>query len=283
MRRSDDEDVSATTTVITSGWSPFEVEVGTATLSGHRRVGDGPNLLFLHGLGSSSDDITGAAAQAELSGYRIEALDLPGHRLSRWRSAPDTDAVQACVEMLEQFVADHVSGQLAIVGHSVGGAIGVLLADRLGTQCRGFINVEGNLIASDCGSLSRPTAARDDWRRDELFDMIDEHLTSNPLGGTQEFLDQYRGNIADHQEWVAYTSALMRHSADRLLLDRFVALRCWRSYIYGGDDPPEATEQLAVLGVPTTAIAGSGHWPMYARPSEFFRAVAHDLRRAFGA
>ena len=239
-------------------WKPFEVETKTATLSGARLEGPGPTVLFLHGLGSSSDDIAGAAEHAELNTYRIEAIDLPGHRSSRWRTRNGMDSVLACVDLLSGYVAEHIEGELAIVGHSLGGAIGVLLADRLGERCRGFIDIEGNLINSDCEALSRPTAARLDWERNELFQMVEEHLARNPVGGTQEYLDRYRANVTDHREWVAYTRALVDHSADGSLLERFTGLDCWRSYIYGAEDPPEVAEQLAAHGAPVTAIAGSG-------------------------
>jgi len=264
-----------------SAWSPFEVETSMATLSGARHGGHGPAILFLHGLGSSSEDIASAAEHAELGTYRIEAIDLPGHRSSRWRTERGPDAVLACVELLEQFVTGHIEDELAIVGHSLGGAIGVLLADRLGERCRGFIDIEGNLIASDTGALSRPTTARLDWERDELFQMIDQRLADNPVGGTLGYLGRYRENVTDHRDWIAYTQALVEHSADGSLLQRFIALDCWRSYIYGADDPPEVIDQLTAQGVPTTPIRGSGHWPMYAQPNDLHDAIAHDLRLAF--
>jgi pimeloyl-ACP methyl ester carboxylesterase len=262
-------------------WMPFEIETRMATLSGARNDGSGPTVLFLHGLGSSSDDIATAAEHTELNTYRIEAIDLPGHLSSRWRTRNETDSILACVDLLSNYVAEHIEGELAIVGHSLGGAIGVLLADGLGDRCRGFINIEGNLIDSDCGSLSRPTTERLDWERDELFQMIDEHLASSPIGGTQGYLDRYRANVTDHREWVAYARALVDHSADGSLLERFMALDCWRSYIYGADDPPEVAGQLAKHGVPITPIAGSGHWPMYAQPDDLHDAIANDLRHAF--
>ena len=263
-------------------WTPFEIETRMATLSGARHDGSGPTVLFLHGLGSSSDDIANAAEHAEMKTYRIEAIDLPGHRSSRWRMQNETDSVLACVDLLSDYIAEHIEGELAIVGHSLGGAVGVLLADRLDERCRGFIDIEGNLIDSDCGALSLPTTARLDWERDELFRMIDGHLASNPVGGTQEYLDQYRENVTDHREWVTYTRALVDHSAEGSLLQRFMALDCWRSYIYGADDPPEVARQLAEHGIPTTPIAGSGHWPMYARPNDLYNAIANDLQHAFG-
>jgi pimeloyl-ACP methyl ester carboxylesterase len=263
-------------------WVSFEIETRMATLSGGRHDGMGPTVLFLHGLGSSSDDIAGAVEHAELGTYRIEAIDLPGHRSSRWRTPTETDPVAAGVDLLSDYVSEHIDGEVAIVGHSLGGAMGVLLAARLGDQCRGFIDIEGNLVDSDCDALSRPTTARRGWERDELFQMIDEHLASNPIGGTQEYLDSYRANVTDHREWVSYTRALVHHSAEGSLLQRYLALDCWRSYIYGTDDPPEVVEYLAEHGVPTTPIAESGHWPMYANPSALHDAIAGDLRHVFG-
>jgi pimeloyl-ACP methyl ester carboxylesterase len=253
-----------------------------ATLSGARHHGTGRSVLFLHGLGSSSADIANAADHTKLRTYRIEAVDLPGHRSSRWRMQNETDSVLACVDLLSDYVAEHIEGELAIVGHSLGGAIGVLLADRLGERCRGFIDIEGNLIDADCSALSLPTTARIDWERDELFQMIDGHLAGNSIGGTQEYLDQYRNNVTDHREWVAYTRALVDHSAKGSLLQQFIALDCWRSYIYGADDPPEVVGQLAKHGIPATPIIGSGHWPMYAQSKDLYDAIANDLQHAFG-
>jgi len=266
-----------------SGSGPaFRVQIGSATLSG-ARSGNGPTLLFLHGLGSSSRDIAIASNHPELSAYRIVALDLPGHRSSRWHPDNRRDTVLAGVELLSRFIDETIEDELAIVGHSLGGAIGVLLTDRLGARCRGFIDIEGNLIASDCGALSQPTAALPNWGRNELFEMIDRQLTSNPVGGTQDFLDQYRANVTDHQDWIAYTRALVNHSAAGSLLDSFLGLRCRRTYIYGADDPPEVVAQLVAHGVPTTPIPGSGHWPMYANPVALCDALAADLRGAFGS
>ncbi len=263
-------------------WSPFKLETSMATLSGARHDGPGSTILYLHGLGSSCDDIAGAAQHDELSAYRMIAVDLPGHRSSKWHTRSQPDSVRACVELLEEVVVEHIGGELAIVGHSLGGAIGVLLADRLGERCRGFIDIEGNLVASDCGVLSRPTTARLDWERDELFRMIDENLSTNPFPGTRCFLDRYRVNVTDHREWIAYTRSLVDHSADGSLLERFIALECQRSYIYGSDDPPEVVAQLAAGGIRTTPIPGSGHWPMYARPNDLYDAIANDLRLAVG-
>jgi hypothetical protein len=110
--------------------------------------------------------------------------------------------------------------------------------------------------------------------------MIDQHLAANPVGGTSEFLDQYRENVSDHHEWVGYTQALVHHSADGSLLQRFLELDCWRSYIYGADAPPEVAGQLADLGVKTTGIVESGHWPMYANSKALQDAIADDLRHA---
>ncbi len=139
--------------------------------------------------------------------------------------------------------------------------------------------------ATQTGPAGRPSVCsyRLDWERDELFDMIDEHLADNPVGGTQEYIDRYRTNVTDHREWVAYTRAVVDHSADGSLLERFVALNCWRSYIHGADDAPEVTAQLAALGVSSTAIAGSGHWPMYVQPHNLHNTIAQDLHHAFGS
>jgi len=110
--------------------------------------------------------------------------------------------------------------------------------------------------------------------------MIDGHLASNPVGGTQEYLGQYRNSVTDHREWVAYARVLVDHSAQGSLLQRFAALDRWCSSIYGTDDPPEVVGQLARHGIPTTPIleADTGRCTLDPTTSGTRLAIELELR-----
>ena len=73
---------------------------------------------------------------------------------------------------VRDLLRDHATetARLHVVVHSMGGAIGVPLAEQTPIPLASFINVEGNLVGADCGMLSRRTAEMDPTQfRDEKF------------------------------------------------------------------------------------------------------------------
>ena len=84
--------------------------------------GDGAPLLLLHGLGDSSHDwdlILPALLQA---GFRVYALDLPGHGGSAWLAQAADYTAQNFSASLEAWIAGlELAEHLYLVGHSLGG------------------------------------------------------------------------------------------------------------------------------------------------------------------
>jgi len=87
---------------------------------------DAPTLLFLHGSGQTRQSWGTAVKEAARRGYRAISLDLRGHGDSDWSPDGKYD--------LERFTADirrtieHIGGEPIIVGASLGGIIGMLIA-----------------------------------------------------------------------------------------------------------------------------------------------------------
>jgi pimeloyl-ACP methyl ester carboxylesterase len=85
-----------------------------------------PTILFLHGGGQTRQSWGGALREADKRGYRAVSLDLRGHGDSDW--APDGDYE------LERFSADvrqvieHLGGSPVVVGASLGGLVGLMIA-----------------------------------------------------------------------------------------------------------------------------------------------------------
>jgi pimeloyl-ACP methyl ester carboxylesterase len=100
--------------------------------AGVRLAGDavGPDtgalILFLHGSGQTRQSWGSALQEAGKRGYRALSLDLRGHGDSEW--SPDGKY------LMEYFVADvrraieHLGGEPIIVGASLGGIVGMLIA-----------------------------------------------------------------------------------------------------------------------------------------------------------
>jgi pimeloyl-ACP methyl ester carboxylesterase len=99
-----------------------------------------PGILFLHGSGQTRQSWGRAVSQAVRRGYRAVALDLRGHGDSDW--SPDGQY------SLDRFVADirkvieHMGGEPILVGASLGGLIGMLIAASPPPRLRALVLVD---------------------------------------------------------------------------------------------------------------------------------------------
>src|ERR1700677_4607879 len=95
-----------------------------------RKQGD-DLLILLHGLGCSKESFDGAFAAPELRGYAICALDFPGHGGSSRGLPSDCYSLEACADITGQVISRVMAkwgyDRLHVAGHSMGGAVAVLL------------------------------------------------------------------------------------------------------------------------------------------------------------
>src|SRR5215471_11218599 len=124
------------------------------TIDGHDiccwiRRGSERGILLLHGLGCSKESFEPAFERGALpEELTLIAPDLLGHGESS-QPADAPYSLEAHGELVVRLVQTLGLRQLYVVGHSMGGAIGLLCSDRL-PSIAGFFCLEGNLIAEDC-------------------------------------------------------------------------------------------------------------------------------------
>lgn len=101
---------------------------------------DAPTLLFMHGSGQTRQSWGRALEEAAKRGYRAFSLDLRGHGDSDW--SPDgkytLDAFTADVRQ----AIEHVGGEPILVGASLGGIIGLLIAASPPPPVRALVLVD---------------------------------------------------------------------------------------------------------------------------------------------
>jgi pimeloyl-ACP methyl ester carboxylesterase len=101
---------------------------------------DAPTLIFLHGSGQTRQSWGRALEEAAKRGYRAISLDLRGHGDSDW--SPDGKYT------LERFAADvrqaieYLGGQPIVVGASLGGIVGLLIAASPPPPLRALVLVD---------------------------------------------------------------------------------------------------------------------------------------------
>lgn len=136
----------------------FSVPGTDSRLRYHDLAGDGPAIVFVHGLGcASSCDYPAVAAAPALRGRRMLLVDLLGSGFS--------DRPQGFGYTIEQHagsVAMLIEAlglpRVELFGHSMGGAVAVTAATKLGGRLHRLVLGEPNLVPGG-GVFSRRVAA----------------------------------------------------------------------------------------------------------------------------
>jgi pimeloyl-ACP methyl ester carboxylesterase len=118
-----------------------------------------PRLLLVHGLLGS---LSYVEPRRYLPGVDVFTPDLTGY--GRHRSEATGIALPEQAAKLARFLRDEAGGPAWVLGHSVGGAIAMLLADLAPDLVRGLISVEGNFTLKDAFWTGRIAALPDaEW------------------------------------------------------------------------------------------------------------------------
>lgn len=100
----------------------------------------GPTILFLHGSGQTRQSWGSALAQASERGYRAISLDLRGHGDSDW-SADGEYSLDRFAADLRQVIVQ-LEREPILVGASLGGIIGMMIAAAPPPRLRGLVLVD---------------------------------------------------------------------------------------------------------------------------------------------
>ena len=231
----------------------------------HRKCQSDDLIVFIHGLGCSSKSFHKAWDFGRLADYSLLAFDLPGFGLSEKPvnySYAMEDQAELCLSTLEQFGTKRVH----IVAHSMGGAIGVLLTQKFVPHS--FVNVEGNLIAEDCGLVSRNTIKinEQDFVNYGFFDLC--KLTAD-----------YKENSFDlvntmPEAFYRSAESLVQWSDSGKLSNIFDQLTVPKLYVYGQENASMPILQKLNVKTQTKQIPNSGHFPMIDNADAFYSAIA---------
>lgn len=247
-------------------------KTGPVLISANVHYG-GPDLLvFLHGLGCAKESFSGAFESPGLRRFSLCAFDFPGHgRSESPRDLQHTlDVYAAITQLLVRRVRRELGiddGKVLLVGHSMGGSVGLLATHDMDSLSH-YISVDGNLVADDCGLVSRRTA---------------DQSTADFIGfGHRSFLDELENSAGDDMRaWATwYGSAdpaavhqsarsLVEWSDSGKLLDILHGLPTAKTYIYGArENKDHLLPRLADCNV--HRLPEAGHFLMVEKSEEFY-------------
>ncbi|MGW4856017.1 alpha/beta fold hydrolase [Streptomyces sp. NPDC004288] len=230
--------------------------------------GEGPAVVFVHGLGAASTVYHAhIAARRELAGRRILFVDLPGHGISD-RPADFGYALEDHTDALAAALDAARTGAAVIAGHSMGGAVAVVLAHRRPDLVGRLVVTEGNLDPfppPTAGSSGIASYTEEEFVRGRGFARVLERV-----GPTWAATMRLADPLALHRSAVH----LMR-GTDPVMREMLLHARVPRVYLQGersGDLP--GADGLRAAGVDVVTVPGAGHNVMFDNPAVFARAVA---------
>lgn len=236
------------------------------------RPGEGPALLFLHGLGGSAAHFEAATRAPALLPYTLVGLNFPGSGGSAYR--PDVplgmrDLVQltrACIESLGLC-------EVVPVGHSMGGLVALLLAMRDRGRVAGLVSVEGNLAPEDCAFVSRCIARKD--RRAVEEDLL-PGLRAQWATAENAGLRRYAADLetVDLDAFCDYCRSIVDHSDHAGLFQGLLGLGVPVQFIYGSENAGLSyLPALTASGTAVDEVPDSNHFPFIDAPDYFYDRI----------
>lgn len=244
------------------------------------RRGEKETVVYLHGLGSSKYDFIEAVNSDELQTYTLIAFDFPGCGDSPYPKDIKL-GMDDLVEITQLVVSALQIDDFVIIGHSMGGLVALLYAERYGEHVKGFINVEGNLAPEDC-FFSREVAQHSfTYFTTTAFKEIKHRLAQSQNKGFRKYAETLETS-ASEKAFFECCPSLVDYSDHGNLIQRFIALKIPAMFVYGSEN--RSLSYLPTLkesGCELVEIPHSNHFPGYDNPQAFYLAIAAFLQKDF--
>lgn len=235
-------------------------------------------LVWIHGLGESGRCFDAIAGHPHLWPYRHVVVDLPGYGRSPW---PGTSrGIEATADELAAWLGAREDNAI-LVGHSLGGVLATLVAERHPDVVRAVVDVEGNSTFGDCTFSARIAAVDEAEFVSGGYHLLCQELWAE--AGEDPALRSYSASMAFADPWV-----LWRHAADLVAMSKAETLAARRGkapvpmlFIAAapGGVCARSREQLVAAGVAVADVGSAGHWPFVDQPEAFAELVARFVER----
>ncbi len=261
-------------------------------------LGEGPDVLLLHGLGAAKTSFFDTAAALRHAGYRVHVIDLPGFGSSTGHATAPYSArwfADAVVDWMEAVGV----GRTHIVGNSLGGRIAlevglrapervgglVLLCPAVAFVRRGLQHVV-RALRPELGMLphriARPVVAR------QLSAMFADADTLDP-SVKDIAIDEFQRTYASAGARLAFLRAARNTYLDEPFgpdgfYPRLAGLEPEALFVWGTHDPliPAGFARHVRQWLPDAeqvVLEGCGHVPQIEQPEETTALILHHLRR----
>ncbi len=238
-----------------------------------------PPLVWIHGLGESGLCFEGLLAEERWRDRRHLVPDLSGYG-----RAERTDAPLPLAGLADGVAAwlDHRGiSHAVVVGHSMGGVVALLLAERYPGRVAAVIDVEGNKTIDDCVYSSAAEGVSPAEFAARGFDRLRAGVAAKARGDLASRTYGESLRLAEPRQFHANALELVELSRGGTLARRLAGLPVPQLYVGGvpRGAGPRTLEAVAGAGLPFVLIENAGHWPFLDRPDAFASALHEFLVR----
>lgn len=167
----------------------------------------------------------------------------------------------------------------------MGGAVGLLLAQKIKPITRSFICLEGNLVGEDCGGSRKAVGYSLDEFLKEGFEELRLEISQNEdkTEIQNSSLELFLACLSKCDPYAFYRSSesLVKWSDSGKLLRLFLELDIPKYYVFGARNENSPVIKL-LTDVPKIKIANAGHAMMTDNPSKFYQALLTIIAPSLG-
>ena len=242
------------------------------TVALSRRTGETAPIVFLHGFGSTKEDYVDIAYDASFAGRPFVAYDAPGCGETVCGDLSKV-SIPFLVQTARAVLREARIERFHLVGHSMGGLTGLLLAHEEPERVLSFVDIEGNLAPEDC-FLSRQVVTYPSDDAERFFADFIERTRRSPFFSSALYAANLRHKVRPGAVRGIFES-MVELSDHGDLMSKFLALPFPRMFMYGEQNSSLSyLPALAAAGVELAEIPNSGHFPMYSNPVAMWRRIA---------
>ncbi len=240
-----------------------------------------PCLVFVHGLGESGLCFESIVEHPDLRGWTRWIVDLPGYGRSAAARTPTT--LSDLADHLVAWVQEELCGVLTVlVGHSMGGVVALLAAERHADKLAAIVDVDGNKSLGDCSFSGR--AARDSLEEFETkgFDALRDEVYEAGLRDRAQRGYYASLRLCDPRAFHRHSVELVQLSKGESMARRLASLALPKLYVAGQPNGAcaRSISLLEAAKVPWVSVAPSGHWPFIDQPDAFADVLARFVTEA---
>ncbi len=259
----------------------MELKIDGISISCLFHKGDENSIVFIHGFGSSKEVFIEGFENEELRSFTLLSADLIGFGDSdKPRSFSYHMREQASV--LKKVIEHLGVERFHIIAHSMGGIVGIELAEMMPESIRTLINLEGNLTIEDCTMSKQVAEMSEVYFAQKGFKNLRNSIAEESKKAGNESLRDYLKSLAKATPESLHKSAIstVHESSRGDLLTRFEKLPFYKCYIYGEKNKGifPAEKMLNQKGIPLFYISNSGHSMMKENPKELYDFVLKIIR-----